>query len=135
MDDDTVREGKEEYNEQDQDGISNQEKGSSSESFNSSCMSKRHYECDLDDYAKPCKERDEQVDAITLPAQALVSHWKKLNGFDTDGELIPVDNLQIALLLALSASDHLEAVIEVLPLKGPEKLSKAFYLKLCYWEQ
>ncbi|XWS21305.1 hypothetical protein CRYUN_Cryun30bG0044300 [Craigia yunnanensis] len=166
LDDESTKEGKEKYNEQDE--ISNQEKGSSSESFNSSCMSKRHSDCDLDDIAKPFKhqkptdgsfslshkynntsfcsikeqipdgfydagrdrlfmslenyerilhldsreviladrERDEQLDAITLSAQALVSHWKKLNGFARDGEPIPIDNLQIALLLALFVSDH-----------------------------
>ncbi|OMO85566.1 hypothetical protein COLO4_21575 [Corchorus olitorius] len=52
------------------------------------------------------RERDEELDAITLSAQALVFHLKHLNGLAEDREWVPVDNLQIASLLALFVSDH-----------------------------
>ncbi|OMO54688.1 hypothetical protein CCACVL1_27662 [Corchorus capsularis] len=52
------------------------------------------------------RERDEELDAITLSAQALVFHLKHLNGLAEDRDWVPVDNLQIASLLALFVSDH-----------------------------
>ncbi|XWS08908.1 hypothetical protein CRYUN_Cryun40dG0041100 [Craigia yunnanensis] len=52
------------------------------------------------------RERDEELDAITLTAQALVFHLKHLNGLAKDKERVPVDNFQIASLLALFVSDH-----------------------------
>lgn len=53
-----------------------------------------------------CRKSDEELDAIALSAQALVLHLKQLNGLTKDGVIEPVDNLQIALLLALFVSDH-----------------------------
>ncbi|XP_021290154.1 LOW QUALITY PROTEIN: uncharacterized protein LOC110421035 [Herrania umbratica] len=52
------------------------------------------------------RERDEELDAIALSAQALVFHLKHMNGLAKDRERVPVDNLQIASLLALFVSDH-----------------------------
>lgn len=52
------------------------------------------------------RKYDEELDAITLSAQALVLHLKQLNGLAKDGDTQPVDNLQIASLLALFVSDH-----------------------------
>ncbi|EOY15683.1 Leucine-rich repeat protein kinase family protein, putative [Theobroma cacao] len=168
LDHEAIKEGKKEYDEQDEISVSSQGKGSYSESFNSSCMSKRHSSCDLDDNPKTCKyqkpndgnfslsrkynntsfcsvkdripdgfydagrdrlfmslesyerilhldsreviladrEKDEQLDAITLSAQALISSWKKLNGLASNGEPTPMDNLQIASLLALFVSNR-----------------------------
>lgn len=51
------------------------------------------------------RERDEELDAITLSAQALVSSLKKLNGLARNRDPA-VDVLQIASLLALFVSDH-----------------------------
>ena len=52
------------------------------------------------------RERDEELDAIALSAQALVFHLKHLNGLAKDMERIPIDNFQIASLLALFVSNH-----------------------------
>ncbi|XVF38298.1 hypothetical protein REPUB_Repub20aG0088700 [Reevesia pubescens] len=52
------------------------------------------------------RERDEELDAIALSSQALVFHLKHLNGLSKYKERVPVDNLQIASLLALFVSDH-----------------------------
>ncbi|KAF7806914.1 Mitogen-activated protein kinase kinase kinase 1 [Senna tora] len=52
------------------------------------------------------RERDEELDAITLSAQALVFHLKQLNDFTRHRNQAAVDNLQIASLLALFVSDH-----------------------------
>ncbi|TYI06160.1 hypothetical protein ES332_A10G138600v1 [Gossypium tomentosum] len=52
------------------------------------------------------RERDEELDAIALSAQALVIHLKHLNGLAKDKERVPLDNFQIASLLALFISDH-----------------------------
>ena len=52
------------------------------------------------------RERDEELDAITLSAQTLVFHLKKLNDLTRHGNRVAVDNLQIASLLALFVSDH-----------------------------
>ncbi|XVE81685.1 hypothetical protein DITRI_Ditri15bG0085100 [Diplodiscus trichospermus] len=52
------------------------------------------------------RERDEELDAIALSAQALVFHLKHLNGLAKDKEQVPVDNFQIASLLALFVSDR-----------------------------
>ncbi|XVF66601.1 hypothetical protein PTKIN_Ptkin10aG0050600 [Pterospermum kingtungense] len=52
------------------------------------------------------REKDEDLDAIALSAQALVFHLKHLNGSTKDSERIPVDNFRIASLLALFVSDH-----------------------------
>lgn len=52
------------------------------------------------------REKDEELDAIALSAQALVFHLKHLNGLTKDKERVPVDNFQIASLLALFVSDH-----------------------------
>lgn len=51
------------------------------------------------------RERDEELDAITLSAQALVSSLKQLNGLTRNRDPA-VDVLQIASLLALFVSDH-----------------------------
>lgn len=50
------------------------------------------------------RKRDEELDAIVLSAQALVSRLKKLNCLIRDGDWVNV--LQIASLLALFVSDH-----------------------------
>ena len=52
------------------------------------------------------RERDEELDAVVLSAQALVFHLKHFNGLAKDKEQVPVDNFQIASLLALFVSDH-----------------------------
>ncbi|XVF28760.1 hypothetical protein REPUB_Repub15cG0058500 [Reevesia pubescens] len=52
------------------------------------------------------RERDEELDAIALSAEALVFHLRHLNGLAKDKERISVDNFQIASLLALFVSDH-----------------------------
>ncbi|XP_039040154.1 uncharacterized protein LOC120178362 isoform X2 [Hibiscus syriacus] len=52
------------------------------------------------------RERDEELDAIALSAQAMVFHLKHLNGLSKDKERVAVDNFQIASLLALFVSDH-----------------------------
>ncbi|XWS53909.1 hypothetical protein CRYUN_Cryun10bG0040900 [Craigia yunnanensis] len=52
------------------------------------------------------REKDEELDAIALSAQALVFHLKHFNGLAKDKEQVPVDNFQIASLLALFVSDH-----------------------------
>lgn len=51
------------------------------------------------------RERDEDLDAITLSAQALVFHLRQLNGLKRNWDPA-VDVLQIASLLALFVSDH-----------------------------
>ncbi|KAJ8768386.1 hypothetical protein K2173_021539 [Erythroxylum novogranatense] len=51
------------------------------------------------------REKDEELNAIALSAQALVSRLKRLNGI-SKGRSSAVDNLQIASLLALFVSDH-----------------------------
>ncbi|PKI48939.1 hypothetical protein CRG98_030672, partial [Punica granatum] len=50
--------------------------------------------------------KDEVLDAITLSAQALVFHFKRLNSLKEDENHDAFDNLQIASLLALFVSDH-----------------------------
>ncbi|KAK2647110.1 hypothetical protein Ddye_022305 [Dipteronia dyeriana] len=52
------------------------------------------------------RKYDEELDAITLSAKALVLHLKQSNGLTKDGDTQLVDNLQIAWLLALFVSDH-----------------------------
>ncbi|XP_022760190.1 uncharacterized protein LOC111306664 isoform X3 [Durio zibethinus] len=52
------------------------------------------------------RERDEELDATALSAQALVFHLKHLDGLAKDKERVPVDNFQIASLLALFVSNH-----------------------------
>ncbi|KAK8661435.1 hypothetical protein V6N13_091039 [Hibiscus sabdariffa] len=52
------------------------------------------------------RERDEELDAIVLSAQAMVFHLKHLNGLSKDKERVTVDNFQIVSLLALFVSDH-----------------------------
>ena len=52
------------------------------------------------------REKDEQLDAIALSAQALVYRLKRLNGSTKERNKVAVDNLQIASLLALFVSDH-----------------------------
>lgn len=52
------------------------------------------------------RETDEELDAITLCAQALVCQFKQMNGSAKEGEQVAVENLQIASLLALFVSDH-----------------------------
>lgn len=52
------------------------------------------------------RETDEELDAITLCAQALVCQFKQMNGSMKEGEQVAVENLQIASLLALFVSDH-----------------------------
>ncbi|CAK7327136.1 unnamed protein product [Dovyalis caffra] len=52
------------------------------------------------------REKDEQLDAIDLSAQALVYRLKRVNGSTKERNKVAVDNLQIASLLALFVSDH-----------------------------
>lgn len=52
------------------------------------------------------RNRDEELDAITLSVQALVFRFKQLNGLSRNRDQDAVDVLQIASLLALSVSDH-----------------------------
>lgn len=52
------------------------------------------------------RQRDEELDAVMLSAQALVSNLKQLNGLNTPGSRGEVDKLQTASLLALFVSDH-----------------------------
>ncbi|KAF9677643.1 hypothetical protein SADUNF_Sadunf08G0128900 [Salix dunnii] len=52
------------------------------------------------------REKDEQLDAIALSAQALVFRFKRLYGSTKERNKAAVDNLQIASLLALFVSDH-----------------------------
>lgn len=52
------------------------------------------------------RERDEELDAIALSAQAMVLNLKKFTTSTEVGEKAAVDNLQIASLLALFVSDH-----------------------------
>ncbi|XP_061373943.1 uncharacterized protein LOC133316233 [Gastrolobium bilobum] len=52
------------------------------------------------------RKSDEELDAVTLSAQALVYNLKQLNGLNRRGNQAAVDNLQIASLLALFVSDH-----------------------------
>ncbi|XP_071714915.1 uncharacterized protein [Rutidosis leptorrhynchoides] len=49
------------------------------------------------------RERDEELDAATLCAKALLSHLSEIHGFNKDGG---VDNLQVASILAQFVSDH-----------------------------
>lgn len=51
------------------------------------------------------RERDEDLDAITLSAQALVFHFRQLNGLNRNWDPA-VDVLQIASFLAFFVSDH-----------------------------
>ncbi|KAF5466065.1 hypothetical protein F2P56_016022 [Juglans regia] len=51
------------------------------------------------------RERDEDLDAITLSAQALVFHFRQLNGLNKNWDPA-VDVLQIASFLAFFVSDH-----------------------------
>ncbi|GLT61542.1 hypothetical protein SLA2020_342410 [Shorea laevis] len=52
------------------------------------------------------RERDEELDAIVLYAQARVFHLKRMNGFTKERKRAAGDNLQIASWLALFVSDH-----------------------------
>ncbi|XP_028789169.1 uncharacterized protein LOC114745182 [Neltuma alba] len=52
------------------------------------------------------RERDEDLDAITLSAQSLVRHLKQWNDFTKHGNQVALDSFQIASLLALFVSDH-----------------------------
>ncbi|CAN4091248.1 unnamed protein product [Withania somnifera] len=52
------------------------------------------------------RQRDEMLDAIVRRAQALIFHFKQIDGLSKDREHVSVDNLQIASLLALLVSDH-----------------------------
>lgn len=52
------------------------------------------------------RQRDEELDAILLSAQGLVSNLKQLNGLNKSGSQDEVYNLQTASLLALFVSDH-----------------------------
>ncbi|KAK6929904.1 Leucine-rich repeat [Dillenia turbinata] len=52
------------------------------------------------------RERDEELDATTLSAQALVFQFKWSNGSVEAKKRVSVDNLQIASLLALFVSNH-----------------------------
>ncbi|KAK4355557.1 hypothetical protein RND71_024528 [Anisodus tanguticus] len=52
------------------------------------------------------RQRDEMLDAIALRAQALIFHFKQIDGLFKDREHVAVDDLQIASLLALLVSDH-----------------------------
>ncbi|XP_060182618.1 uncharacterized protein LOC132612355 [Lycium barbarum] len=52
------------------------------------------------------RQRDEMLDAIALRAEALIFHFKQMDGLFKDREHVAVDNLQIASLLALLVSDH-----------------------------
>ncbi|PWA39855.1 leucine-rich repeat protein kinase family protein [Artemisia annua] len=52
------------------------------------------------------EQMDEELDAITHCAIALVSHLNQMNGLNKDGENILLDELQIAFLLAQFVSDH-----------------------------
>ncbi|CAK8575753.1 unnamed protein product [Lathyrus sativus] len=52
------------------------------------------------------RQRDEELDAIILSAQALVSNLKQSNRLNKPGSQGEVDNLQTASLLALFVSDH-----------------------------
>ncbi|KAK4357160.1 hypothetical protein RND71_022770 [Anisodus tanguticus] len=52
------------------------------------------------------RQRDEMLDAIALRAQALIFHFKQIDGLFKDKDHVAVDNLQIASVLALLVSDH-----------------------------
>lgn len=52
------------------------------------------------------RERDEELDAISLSAQTFVYQWKKLNGLLKGRKESAVETLQIASLLSLFVSDH-----------------------------
>ncbi|GKV19678.1 hypothetical protein SLEP1_g29904 [Rubroshorea leprosula] len=52
------------------------------------------------------RERDEELDAIVLYAQARVFHLKRMNSFTKERERAAGHNLQIASWLALFVSDH-----------------------------
>ena len=49
---------------------------------------------------------DEELDAISLCAQATVFHFKQINGSTKEREQFAIDNLHIASLLAFFVSDH-----------------------------
>ncbi|KAL3582280.1 hypothetical protein D5086_016612 [Populus alba] len=98
------------------DEAASQDESSSSEKSKITYKSKRHYDRDIDN-PKPCKcrrptedssilEKDEQLDAVALSAQALVLRFKRLNGSTKERNKVAVDNLQIASLLSLFVSDH-----------------------------
>ncbi|KAI4311294.1 hypothetical protein MLD38_036199 [Melastoma candidum] len=52
------------------------------------------------------RQRDEVLDAVVLTAQALVSHFRRLNDCGKDYEKDYSGHLQVASLLALFVSDH-----------------------------
>ncbi|XAR57290.1 hypothetical protein NMG60_11025370 [Bertholletia excelsa] len=52
------------------------------------------------------RKDDEELDAVTLRAQALIFHFKQSSGSAKGREQFGADNLQIASLLALFVSDH-----------------------------
>ncbi|XP_059626617.1 uncharacterized protein LOC132269448 [Cornus florida] len=52
------------------------------------------------------RKRDEDLDAITLCAQALVFHFKQINGSNREKEQVVINNFQIASLLSLFVSNH-----------------------------
>jgi hypothetical protein len=52
------------------------------------------------------REKDEELDGVALCAQALVYHFKQINGSDKGSGQIVIDILQVASVLALFVSDH-----------------------------
>lgn len=52
------------------------------------------------------REKDEELDAVALSAQALVVQLKRLSGSVKERNMVVLDNLQIASLLAIFVSDH-----------------------------
>ncbi|XP_054821483.1 uncharacterized protein LOC129320211 isoform X1 [Prosopis cineraria] len=52
------------------------------------------------------REKDEELDAITLSAQSLVFHLKQLNDVAKHGNKAALDSFQVASFLALFVSDH-----------------------------
>ncbi|GAB4851027.1 hypothetical protein Ancab_030325 [Ancistrocladus abbreviatus] len=73
-------------------------------------MSLHNYDQNLDLNSREVilldREGDEQLDAITLSAQAFVFSWKRLNGSRQRMDQVADDNLLVASLLALFVSNH-----------------------------
>ncbi|GAB2294674.1 hypothetical protein Dimus_028870 [Dionaea muscipula] len=73
-------------------------------------MSLNYYEQNVDLYAREVilidRNRDEELDAITLSAQSVVYKWKLLIGSRQGIDDVADDNLRIASLLALFVSDR-----------------------------
>ncbi|KAL2922779.1 Protein lap4 [Bienertia sinuspersici] len=74
-------------------------------------MSLVDYEQNLDIHSREVilldRERDEELDAILLSAQAMVHRMKKLTGLRLRRQLTANDNLLVASWLAVFVSDHL----------------------------